>query len=192
MSATLQERPTPEYAIDDPEILFGELETFIAAPFDAGHIIHLTRQLQKHGGTIRNSSGSFQHGCLITASIEEPRDILDILANTPGIRDARINSNSTKGAEEFIRHWLNRIQSKGLGVQRIEITTEPRKEEISERLEALNHANGEPGMREGAELLAEVDPSCQMNQPHLPIVAHSGDGWARRVAYDIRSRSLKR
>jgi len=124
--------------------------------------------------------------------MEEPRDILDILANTPGIRDARISSNSTKGPEEFIGHWLNRIQSKGLGIQRIEVTTEPRKEEISERLEALNHANEKPSTREDAERLAEVASSRQVNEPHLPIIAHSGDGWARRVAYDIRNRSLKR
>ena len=49
MSMSFEEQPTIGYAIDDPQMLFGEVEIYIAPPFDAGYIIQIIRQLQNHG-----------------------------------------------------------------------------------------------------------------------------------------------
>jgi len=175
MSMSFEEQPTIGYAIDDPQMLFGEVEIYIAPPFDAGYIIQIIRQLQNHGYGVQHSSGSFQYGCLMTISMEEPGDIVTILANVPGVRDVRISDNLEERSKEINWGFHHRASPEMIGVHRITVTTEPRKEQIQERLESLNRSGEEVGATHGASI-----PSI------------SGDGWQRLVTLDIRGKALRR
>ena len=69
----------------------------------------------------------------------------------------------------------HRSSSEKIGLHRITVTTEPRKEQIQERLESLNRSNEEMEETHGASI------------PRI-----SGNGWQRLVTLDIRGKALRR
>lgn len=182
MSVGLQEQSNAEYAIDDPQILYGEVEIYIASPFDASHLIYLTRQLEKHGYTVQHSSGSFRHGCLMTMFMEEPANIVEIIADAPGIQDVRITEDSEERPEGINHQLSHRHFSERLGVHRIAVTTEPPKGQIRQRLEALD----------GSGKHLSTTRSSRTDDPEISPPTVSGERWERLITLDVRHKALRR
>jgi len=180
MSVSFQQESNVEYAIDDPQILYGEVDIYIASPFDASHLIYLTRQLEKHGYTVQGSSGSFRHGCLMTIFMEEPEDIVKIIADAPGIQDVKITEDPEERPEGINHQLSHRSSAERVGVQRIIVTTEPPKGQIRQRLESLD----------GSGKHLSATRSSLTDDPEISTI--SGERWERLITLDVRHKALKR
>ena len=111
-----------------------------------------------------------------------------------GIREVRISDNLEERSEGLDQPLIHHLPSDRLGVQRITVIVEPRKEEILERLESLNSLSeqSEQAAATDVEWPAEKDPPRETGEPMVPVLAGSGDVWTRRMAFDIRHRARRR
>ncbi|MDD5092888.1 MAG: hypothetical protein PHV74_00700 [Dehalococcoidia bacterium] len=175
MLTTAQNAPNGKYAIDDPEIFAGDMEIYIAPPFDNAHVINIMRQMKKHKCRFQYSSGSHRDGCLIAVYLDEPQAMVSILADTPGINDVRITPVLESKFEQSHGQSRQLLMSGRMNVHRITVTVEPRKVRAVE--------GGREGIADGQNVKS---PAHKANETGIFNPERSTDSYSRRVTFDAR------
>ena len=108
---------TPEHS----ELFEGIVEVNIAAPFSNVQLLQVMRHLQDQNIEIRQTAGSWKTGIVITAFMEEPLPLADILGETPNVADVRVINRQMQSSVRQGKDSLAALVSGRSSLSRISI-----------------------------------------------------------------------
>ena len=88
-----------DYAQENSELFDGHVEVAIAPPFNAAQLLRVTRHMENRDIRIRRTSGSWKNGVVITASLEKPLPLVDVLRDSPTVDGVRVVNRQERSSD---------------------------------------------------------------------------------------------